>query len=94
MRGEPESVTKKSRRRFTPDQKATIVRRHLVDKVPISDLCDEHKIQPSMIYTWQKAVVENAARAFDSATEQKGISSREAELARRDTGGARFVASG
>jgi transposase len=38
-------MTKKSRRRFTPDQKAAIVRRHLVDKVPISDLCDEYKIQ-------------------------------------------------
>lgn len=76
-------MTKKSRRRFTPDQKAAIVRRHLVDKVPISDLCDEYKIQPSMIYTWQKAVVENAARAFDGTTEQKGASSREAELARR-----------
>jgi transposase len=76
-------MTKKSRRRFTPDQKAAIVRRHLVDKVPISDLCDEYEIQPSMIYTWQKAVVENAARAFDGAGEQKVASSREAELARR-----------
>jgi len=36
-----------------------------------------------MIYTWQKAVVENAARAFDGAAEPKGTSSREAELARR-----------
>jgi hypothetical protein len=36
-----------------------------------------------MIYTWQKAVVENAARAFDGAGEQKVASSREAELARR-----------
>jgi hypothetical protein len=36
-----------------------------------------------MIYTWQKAVVENAARAFDSVADQKGASSREAELARR-----------
>jgi transposase len=54
-------MTKKSRRRFTPDQKAAIVRRHLVDKVPISDLCDEYKIQPSVIRTWQKAVLEDAA---------------------------------
>jgi transposase-like protein len=76
-------MTKKSRRRFTPEQKAAIVRRPLVDKVPISDLCDEYKIQPSMIYTWQKAVVDDAARAFDGTTEQKGASSREAELARR-----------
>ena len=44
MRGEPEPMTPKTRRRFTPDQKAAIVRRHLEDKVPISDLCDEYEI--------------------------------------------------
>jgi hypothetical protein len=36
-----------------------------------------------MLYTWQKAVIENASRAFEGVTEQKGASSREAELARR-----------
>ena len=29
------------RKRFTPEQKVPIVRRHLVEKVPVSDLCDE-----------------------------------------------------
>ena len=32
---------RKKRRRFTPEDKATILRRHLADKVPVSDLCDE-----------------------------------------------------
>ncbi len=35
------------RRQFTAEQKAHIVRRHLVDGVAVSDLCDEHKIAPS-----------------------------------------------
>jgi hypothetical protein len=34
----------KARRQFTPDEKATILRRHLVDKVAVSDLCDEYRI--------------------------------------------------
>ena len=29
------------RKRFTPEQKVAIVRRHLIEKVPVSDLCDE-----------------------------------------------------
>ena len=29
------------RKQFTPQQKVTIVRRHLVEKTPVSDLCDE-----------------------------------------------------
>jgi transposase-like protein len=31
----------RSRRNFTPQEKAAIVLRNLVDKTPVSDLCDE-----------------------------------------------------
>jgi transposase len=73
-------MSKKNRRRFSAEQKAAIVRRHLVDKIAVSDLCDEFKIQPSMFYNWQKQVVDNAARAFDADSRERGQSSREAEL--------------
>ncbi len=36
-----------SRRHFTPQQKAEIVRRHLVGKEPISDLAGEFQVQRS-----------------------------------------------
>jgi hypothetical protein len=39
----------------------------LVDKVPISDLCDEYKIVPNQIYGWQKTLFENAAMVFESS---------------------------
>ena len=55
------------RRRFGTDQKAAILKRYLVDKVPISDLCDEYKIVPNQIYGWQKVLFENAALAFESS---------------------------
>ena len=55
----------RTRRRFDPKEKAAIVRRHLVDKTPISDLCDELGIQPTQIYTWQKQLLDNAAQAFE-----------------------------
>ena len=55
----------RQRRRFTSAEKAAIVRRHLVDKVPVSDLCDELGLQPTQIYTWQKQLFENAALAFE-----------------------------
>jgi transposase-like protein len=42
------------RRHFTADQKSEILRRHLADKVPVSDLCDEYGIQPSLFYNWQR----------------------------------------
>lgn len=32
----------------------TILRRHLAAKVPVSDLCDEYRIQLSLFYVWQR----------------------------------------
>jgi len=38
------------RKHFTPEQKLTIVRRHLLEKVPVSDLCDELGIHATQYY--------------------------------------------
>lgn len=76
-------MSKKSRRKFTADQKAAVVRRHLVDKVPVSNLCDEYGIQPSMFYNWQKVLVDNAAKAFGADPGERVRPSREAELEER-----------
>src|SRR3569832_465219 len=40
-------MPKQSRRSFTTEQKVTILRRHLMDKVPVSALCEEYKLQPA-----------------------------------------------
>ncbi|MCB0325149.1 MAG: transposase [Bdellovibrionales bacterium] len=58
-------MTKRPRRNFSGPEKAAIVRRHLVDKVPVSDLCDELGLQPTQIYTWQKQLFENGGLAFE-----------------------------
>ena len=54
----------KPRRRFSPEEKVRIPRRHLLDKVPVSDLCDELGLNPNVFYSWQKAFFENGASAF------------------------------
>ena len=53
------------RKQFTPEQKVAIIRRHLVEKVPISDLCDELGIHANQYYNWQKQLFENAGSAFE-----------------------------
>ena len=55
------------RRHFGGDQKAAILKRYLVEKVSISDLCDEYGIQPNQVYQWQQALFENAATVFQQA---------------------------
>lgn len=57
-----------TRRKLTPDTKISIVREHLIDGVPISDLCDKHKIHATQYYTWQKQLFENGAICFARKT--------------------------
>ena len=61
-------MSSKSRRRFGAGKKAQIVRRHLADKVPVSDLADEFGVQPSQIHTWVKQVLDQAEKAFERST--------------------------
>jgi transposase len=55
---------KKQRKHYTPEEKVAILRRHLVEGVPISDLCDELGLEPTVFYRWQKEFFENGAAAF------------------------------
>ena len=61
-------MSSKSRRRFGAERKALIVRRHLSDKVAVSDLADEYGIQPSQIHTWVKQVLDQAEKAFERSS--------------------------
>ena len=61
----------KKRRQFTAADKVAIVKVHLVDKVPVSDLCDKHEILPTQFYGWQKLFFENGAAAFEAAGKRR-----------------------
>ncbi len=73
-------MSKRSRRQHTTEQKVAILRRHLVDKVPVSDLCNEYKLQPSVFYHWPRQAMENLGSALGPAT-PNGADRREKELA-------------
>jgi transposase len=55
---------RKPRKDYTPVEKVAILRRHLLDRVPVSDLCDEYQLSPTLFYAWQKLFFENGASAF------------------------------
>jgi len=77
---------RKQRKNYTGQEKVVILKRHLVDQVPISDLCDEYNLQPTVFYRWQKEFFENGAAAFEKArgqqknADQKRIEQLEAKL--------------
>src|ERR1039457_988813 len=57
---------RKERKHYTAEEKVAILRRHLLEKVPVSDLCEELGLQPTVFYRWQKEFFENGAAAFQT----------------------------
>ena len=72
-------MSKKIRRHHTPDQKIKILRRHHLEKLPVSEVCEGAELQPSVFYHWQRHLFENGAAAFGESR-SRAESSREREL--------------
>jgi len=71
-------MPRKPRKVYSPSQKVAILRRHLIDKVPVSDLCDELQLNPNQFYLWQKTFFEQGAAAFERGA-KKGQSAADAK---------------
>lgn len=56
----------RERRYFSPELKVAIIREHLLDGVPVSEVCEKHQIKPNQYFTWQKKFFERGAAAFAS----------------------------
>lgn len=69
----------KNRKNYTPEKKVDILKKHLVEKDQVSDLCDKHDIHPNVFYRWQKVLFENGAMAFKSKKSKKATSRLEIE---------------
>ncbi len=81
---------KQQRKRYTAEEKVGILRRHFLEKVPVSDLCEEKGIHPTVFYRWQKEFFENGAAAFqgkarsNQQAEQERIEYLEKKIQRKD----------
>ena len=58
------SSSSRSRRQFTTEQKVALLQRHLVDKEPVSKICDENQLQPSVFYQWMRQALGNLGAAL------------------------------
>lgn len=83
--------TTRSRRKYSGEEKVRLLRLHLVEGQPISQICDEHQIHPTLFYGWQKTFFENGAAAFErtarppgSTEAERKVEQLEARLKRKD----------
>jgi transposase-like protein len=73
-------------KKFSAEEKVRILRLHLAEKRPISDICDEIGLNPNVFYNWQKQFFENGAAAF----EKGGNSRRDSRTEKLETENARL----
>ena len=81
---------RKPRKHFTAEEKVAILRRHLLEQEPVSKLCDELGLQPTVFYRWQKEFFENGGAAFEPkrpsnhSAEQERIAYLEKKIQTKD----------
>jgi len=78
----------KKRRHFSAEEKVRILREHLLEQTPISDVCEKYQISPNQYYTWQRLFFENGQAAFKNGRDKKHDARRieelEGQLAHKD----------
>ena len=67
------SNERNERRHFEREQKVAALKRHLLEKVPVSDLCDELGISVTLFYQWQKTFFENGLAAFENGRKSRAV---------------------
>ena len=83
-------MSKKARKNYTSREKVIILKQHLLEQVPVSDLCDKYGLHPTVFYRWQKEFFEKSANVFDqhrdgsSGRLERKVAELEAKLARKN----------
>jgi putative transposase len=70
---------------YSSEEKAIILREHLENNVPISELAEKHLINPNVIYNWKKQLFEQAPQSLSrkpmkTEKKQSALERRVAEL--------------
>jgi transposase len=55
---------RKARRSYSPQEKVAILRRHVLDKVPVLPLCTELQLQTAVFYHWLRQLFDNGSAAL------------------------------
>ena len=78
------------RKVYTAQEKVEILRRHLLEKVPVSEVCERYGLNPTVFYRWQKEFFENGASAFQRRGDERQrkleqkVTALSAKLAHKD----------
>ena len=83
-------MSEKTRKPYSATEKVAILRKHLLEHAPVSELCEQYQLQPTVFYRWQKQFFENGTTAFtsarreDSSPLEKKLTALEDKLTRKN----------
>jgi len=60
------------RKKYSAEKKIEILREHLKNKVPVSELCEKYGIHPNQFYTWEKQLFEGGIEIFSRGHAKNG----------------------
>lgn len=58
-------MSRKPRKHYPAPEKLAILRQHLLEGKAVSEVCEQHGLQPTVFYVWQKQFFENGTTAFE-----------------------------
>ena len=58
-------MSEKTKRKYTPAEKVSLLRKHLIEKEAISKICEENRLQPKLFYRWQQEFFERGRVVFE-----------------------------
>ena len=67
-------IRRATRRRFTAEEKIRIVLEGLLGEIPVTELCRQEGIQPSIYYKWSKAFLDSAKNGLTRKTSRDATS--------------------
>ena len=83
-------MSKRQRKQYNSQEKMIILRKHLLEGIPVSDVCEEYGIQPSLFYRWQKILFEQGSEVFERSQgcqgkqQQRQIEVLQKKLSKKD----------
>jgi transposase len=80
---------KKERRHWSAEEKIKLLRRHLIEKMPVSKICEEARLAPSLFHRWQEQLFVNAALALEGkrperSQDQQRVEKLEQKIRQKD----------
>ena len=64
---------KQARKHYSAEEKVALLRRNLEKGEPVSKLCEEQTLRPTVFYRWKKEFLEGGAAAFDRSSSRQTL---------------------